>query len=204
MSGLILHSYRRCPFAIRVRMALEEKGLPFQVIEEDLGNRSAELLRLHPEGAVPLLLHEGVAIHESSIITEYIDERFPEHPLMPSAAMGRAQVRLWTYACNEFFKHDVDGFKYEWKDLAEEAREALLARLRGFLSKMDEALARAPFLLGSELTLADIHVFPFYRQLTRARPDFASFFQYPRVDDWLARITGRPSFERVMAKIPAK
>lgn len=200
-SGLYLHSYRRCPYAIRVRMTLEEKGLPFEVFEEKLSDLSPELLRLHPEGKVPLLIHDGVPIHESSVITEYLDEKFPEHPLMPRDPLMRARVRLWTHWTDQLLKPDLDAFKYDWKDLDEEKKSALQSRLRQRVQELGSALASQPFLLGSELTLADIHVFPFYRQLQKSHPDFETLLNPPpQVNDWLLRITSRPSFERVMLK----
>ncbi|MDR3606437.1 MAG: glutathione S-transferase family protein [Oligoflexia bacterium] len=200
MNELILHSYRRCPFAIRVRTVLEEKGLKYSVIEEDLANPSSELLRLHPEGKVPLLLHHGHPIFESSVITEYLDEAFPEVSLMPRAPLERAEVRLWTFWCNELFKPDLDAYKYEWPGLSADERQALLARLKASLEKLDSALDKAAFLMGPQITLADIHVFPFYRQLQKARPEFHEQFKTRHVDAWLGRITSRPSFERVMKK----
>jgi glutaredoxin len=70
MAELILHSYRRCPFAIRVRMALEEKELAYRLVEENLAELSDELLRIHPEGRVPVLIHDGHVIVESTFICE--------------------------------------------------------------------------------------------------------------------------------------
>ncbi len=200
MQGLLLHSYRRCPFAIRVRMVLEEKGLTYKVFEEDLANPSPELTLLHPECKVPLLIHDGQAIHESAVITEYLEEAFPDPPLMPSDPRERARHRLWTFWANEILKPDLDSFKYQWRKLAGADRTALHERLKGHLAKLDEALASRPFLLGERLTLADIHVFPFYRQLQKSQPDFAALLPSLHLDAWLDRITSRPSFERVMAK----
>ena len=200
VSQIVLHSYRRCPFAIRVRMTLEEKGIPYTCIEEDLSNLSPELLRLHPEGKVPLLIHSGMAIHESSIITEYLDEISGSPYLMPAGALHRAQTRLWTYWCNELLKPDLDQFKYEWASLSEDGRSILVERIRGHLSRLTKALAVSAFLMGDQLTLADIHIFPFYRQLQKANSEFSRLFETQKVDEWLNRITSRPSFDRVMRK----
>jgi glutathione S-transferase len=112
MSKLILHSYRRCPFAIRVRMVLEEKGAIYSVIEESLRAPSAELLRMHPEGKVPLLRHDGRVVYESAIITEYLDEVLSGPKLTPTTATSRAEMRLWTYWIHTIFKNDLDEFKY--------------------------------------------------------------------------------------------
>ncbi len=201
MIPFVLHSYRRCPFAIRVRMTLEEKNLKYTVIEEDLSHPSEELLRLHPEGKVPLLIHSGVSIHESAVITEYLDEISGPPYLMPTEPLARAQVRLWTFWCHEFFKPDLELFKYEWNQISEIERTSLLGRLREHLAKLTSSLGPHPFLMGEQLTLADIHLFPFYRQLQKSRPDFSTCFEAAKLDLWLERITSRPSFERVMRKI---
>ena len=200
MNDLILHSFRRCPFAIRVRMTLEEKSLVYSVIEENLSAPSEQLLRLHPEGKVPLLLHQGQAIHESAIITEYLEDRFPTPSLRLGSPLERARLRLWTYWCDVILKPDLDAYKYDWADLSDVEKESLLGRLRGHLEKLDHALVDRPSLMGAQLTLADIHVFPFYRQLSKARPDFAQHFAQGARDLWLERIIQRPSFERVMSK----
>jgi glutathione S-transferase len=183
-------------------MVLEEKGLGYSVVEEDLSNPSPELLRHHPEGRVPLLIHGENVIYESSVITEYLDEAFPQHPLMPTSAGERARIRLWTYWCNSSFKIDLDAFKYEWLEQTPEEQEALKERLALHLKKLDEALEHSEFLMGSQLTLADIHLFPFYRQLQKAQPFFHDVFNTKtrNLESWLSRITSRPTFERVMKK----
>ena len=200
VQDIVLYSYRRCPFAMRVRMAMEEKNLTYFVIEENLQSFSPELLRLHPEGKVPVLLHDEQVIYESSIITEYLDEAFPSPMLMPKAPKDRAQVRLWTYWCNEIFKPDLDEFKYEWKSLSEEKRLALKERLKGHLGKLESALGEKKFIMSDELTLADIHLFPFYRQLQKIQSSDLETARFTRLNAWLEQILARPSFERAMKK----
>lgn len=197
---LVLHSYRRCPFAIRVRMVLEEKGIPYQCVEESLASPSATLLRHHPQGKVPLLLHGGVPLYESAVITEYLDEAFPPPRLRPATALGLARMRLWTFWCDDIFKPDLDAYKYRLAALTDAQGAALLARLRGHLEKLEEALTATAYLQGETFGLADIHVFPFYRQLTRAGPDFAPHVGPAKTNAWLEKILARPSFERVMRK----
>lgn len=153
-------------------MTLEEKNLKYTTIEENLSNPSPELLKLHPQAKVPLLLHQGAVIHESAIITEYLDDLFPENKLKIPGPLKVAQMRMWTFWCDEIFKPDLDTFKYEWNSIGtdtnrEEERTLLVDRLRSHLKKLQDALALQPFLMGSEISLADIHVFPFYRQLRR-------------------------------------
>jgi glutathione S-transferase len=191
MSDLVLHSYRRCPFAIRVRMTLEEKAIPYQVVEENL----AEL-----DGQVPVLIHKGERLLESAIITEYLEELFPEPRLMPKTALARAHLRLWTQWCDRQLKPDLDAYKYELPKLPENEQCALVSVIHGHLNRMEEALNKFDYILGNEFTLADIHLFPFYRQLVRAHPKRSDFTGFSNLNRWLETIISRPSFKKVMEK----
>jgi glutathione S-transferase len=185
-------------------MVLEEKGVPYETIEESLSAPSEALLKLNPAGTVPVLIHNQKPLTESAIITEYLDEVFPEHPLLPKSPYEKAQVRLWTRWCDTQFKPDLDLYKYEWKTLTEAAQQALMERLHGYLEHLSATLKKTEFLLGEKLTLADIHVFPFYRQLnalkTASQPPEVPLKEFPVVDAWLERIIARPSFQRVIEK----
>lgn len=201
---LTLHSYRRCPFAIRVRMTLEEKGLRYMVIEENLSELSPELLRHHPEGKVPVLLCKTDAgtqvIYESSIITAFLDELAPTPPLLPRTPAARAEARLWTYWCDHALKPDLDAYKYDWDSTSAEGRIDMIQNLDRHLRKLEASLSPSPYLLGGELTLADLHVFPFYRQLIRARPPAFDLGEFSGVVAWYGRMSERPAFLRAMEK----
>ena len=85
--------------AAKVRVVLAEKNLPFHghLIHLDRGDQfTPEYMKLNPNAVVPTLVHEGNVLYESTVINEYLDEAFPEVPLRPSNAMGRAHVHLWT------------------------------------------------------------------------------------------------------------
>jgi glutathione S-transferase len=179
-------------------MVLQEKKIPHTIAEEDLSDPSPELLKLHPEGKVPVLIHGQVVLSESAIITEYLEDAFPEAlALRPTQPAEIARMRLWTVWCDQTLKPDLDLFKYEWDSLPPIHQVALTERIKGHLEKLAASLTTQPYLLGTELTLADIHVFPFYRQLIRSRP----IEDRPQATDpWLQKITERPSYERVMRK----
>lgn len=200
MADITLYSFHRCPFAIRVRMVLHEKGLPFEIKEEDLKNFSPELRSLHPEAKVPVLVHKGEVIYESAVITEYLNEAFPVPSLMPESPSGRAQVRLWTYWCNSLFKPDLDRFKYGTSRFKPEDCEGVSERIQKHLEKLEGRLSKFPYLVGDSLTLADIHVFPFLRQLARMEPTPTILSTIPQSLKWLELITSRPAFEKTMKK----
>lgn len=202
MSSLVLHSYRRCPFAIRARMVLAEKEIPYQLREENLSELSPELLAMHPEGAVPLLIHETggkkQVIYQSTVITEYLDESFPGKKLMPENPVLRMKARMWTYWCDHVFKPDLDAFKYELKNLNKEDASALRTRLNDHFTQWEALLQEGEYLFGNVMTLADIHLFPFARQFFAIKPAFDGLEKYSKLSAWLDRMVSRPTFAQVM------
>lgn len=196
---IILYSFKRCPFAMRARMALHEKGIPFSVIEEDLKDFSPALKGLHPEAKVPVLVHGDRVVYESAIITEYIDETFPGPALMPTEAGERAEVRLWTYWCNQIFKVSVDQLKYGTARFNEAECEGISDRIGSHLQKIESRLNVGRFLVTNQLTLADIHVFPFYRQLSRITPTPDVLGKFPKTHQWGAMMAAQPSFVKAMS-----
>ncbi len=196
-----IYSYRRCPFAIRVRIALHEKEIPFETKEEDLKNFSTELKALHPEVKVPLLVHGNRVIYESAIITEYIEDLLPnKNSLMPNDAGLRSEVRLWTYWCNQQFKPALDPFKYGTSRFPENECQGSREKVIKCLIKIEEQLQKQTWLVGSSFSLADINVFPFIRQLIRIQPAPEFLNSFPRLMNWIQTISNRPSVIKALQK----
>lgn len=186
---------------MRVRMTLHEKGIPFEVKEEDLRNFSEELKAMHPEAKVPLLVHGERVVYESAIITEYIEEAFSQKPrLMPKDAGEKAEVRLWTYWCNQLFKPDLDRFKYGTSRFRQDQCVGAEQRLISHLEKLEKRLSTAAWLVGEEISLADIHVFPFVRQLSKVTPTPLFLASFIHLNKWLEGMLNRPSFIKTMQK----
>jgi len=98
MSKFVLYDAAYSPAGRRTRMALLEKGVPFEIRWLNLAlmdQKKPSYLKLNPNGLVPTLVHEGDAIYESNVINEYIEALVPTPPLMPPNARGHAEVRMW-------------------------------------------------------------------------------------------------------------
>ena len=86
---ITLYDADRCPFCARVRIVLAEKGLAYETVVIDLDNRPDWLYEKNPVGKVPVLEEDGFVLPESAVIMEYLDDRYPEQPLLPA---GRARA----------------------------------------------------------------------------------------------------------------
>lgn len=95
---VILLNFWLSPYGMRVRIALEEKGIKYEYREEDISNKSPLLQRMNPvHKKIPVLIHKGKPVCESLAIVEYIDEVWNDHsPLLPSDPYLTAQAKFWT------------------------------------------------------------------------------------------------------------
>src|SRR5437870_4776213 len=103
---IALYDYPDCPFAQKVRVVLAEKDLEFDTVVIDLRKgeqRAADFLKLNPYGKVPVLIDDDVVVYDSTIINEYLDDEYPNPPLMPEDSAGRARVRQFEDFCDNSF-----------------------------------------------------------------------------------------------------
>lgn len=196
-----LFTARVCPYAHRTRLALLEKGVAFEHIEEDLKNKSARFLEVSPYGKVPALVHNGETLYESLIINEYLDETFPQNPLMPSDPVLRAKARIWIHYCDAYFVGDFYSV-IQNKDRSQdgELKEKLAGRLRvaereGF----EELSGDGPYWLGATVSLLDLAWYPFFERLP-AWTHYRGFEipdDCPRIAAWAEAMAARDSAREV-------
>jgi glutathione S-transferase len=160
----LLFTYRRCPYAMRARMALLQAGIAFDAQEISLRDKPSEMLRLSPKGTVPVLLLPDQHVIDQSV--EIMAWAF--HGRDPDGWWDRAQTDL----CQELvglndgpFKQHLDGYKYPervtLRPQPEVDRDAAVACL---LQPLDRLLSSQKFVGGSEPCAADLAIFPFVRQ----------------------------------------
>lgn len=153
---MTLYSGTTCPFSQRCRIVLFEKGMDFQIIDVDLQNKPEDLAVMNPYNQVPVLVERDLILHESNIINEYIDERFPHPQLMPADPVMRARARLFLYRFEqELFAHISDVVKGNQK-AADKAR----AIIRDNLTQLAPIFAKQKYMLGDEFSMLDVAIAP--------------------------------------------
>lgn len=194
----ILYSYRRCPYAMRARMALRYCGIEIEIREITLKAKPAHMLAVSPKGTVPVLvLPDGSVIDESLDIMRWaLTQRDSEHWLQDEAA----SLRLIAENDGEF-KQALDRYKYAVR-FPEQPAEAYRQEGERFLTKLEGRLQLHDYLLGISPRLADIAIFPFVRQFAGVDPNWFESAPYPALRRWLQRWIASPLFDAIMQKHP--
>lgn len=198
----ILYSFRRCPYAMRARLAISSAGLTCRLREVVLRDKPAEMLEASPKGTVPVLvLEDGQVIDESlDVMLHALRGHDPADWLSPEE--GSLQEMLdFIAACDGPFKHHLDRYKYanryeEEGAVAEDHREAGSA----FLDTLEERLASRDQLFGARVSLADMAVMPFIRQFANTDRAWFDAAPYPHVQAWLGAHLESARFKAVMPK----
>jgi glutathione S-transferase len=184
---------------------LEEKTLPYEPVLLSFAKgevKSPEHLARHPHGKVPALTDDRLTLYESSAIVEYLEEKYPEPPLMPAGAAARALVRIEELECLEYFARvfltlarQVFFSPPERRDA--EAVAAAGAQLGGELDRLERRAAgrRGSFVAGEALSRADLTWLPFVEIAARAKVDLDAA-RMPWLCAWRARMRARPTYER--------
>lgn len=190
----ILYSFRRCPYAMRARMALVVSGTTCHIREVKLSRKPAELIAASPKGTVPVLVQpDGEVIAESLEIMRW--------------ALGRNDPEGWLQrdapalieANDGPFKHHLDRYKYPDRHASDpvEHRQAGLE----LLANLEERLAEQSNLCGDERGIADIAIFPFVRQFAETDRGWFDAQPLPRLQAWLGRHLASELFATVMVRL---
>lgn len=179
---ITLYDAPRCPYCARVRIVVEEKALEVDVVEIDLSDRPSWIYEKNSTGRVPVIEEDGWPLPESAVIMEFLEERYPEPPLLPADPAERAFARLVAFRADE-----LTSPYYALRRGEDDARE----RLDSALGRLDAALAERPFLGGAEYGLADISYIPW---ILRARDMLdVSLEPFAALSGWLERLLERPA-----------
>jgi len=198
----ILYSFRRCPYAMRARMALSVSGQVCALREVLLRDKPDEMIAASSKGTVPVLVFsDGRVIDESlDVMAWALSQADPDQWLAPSQRNGE-EVDALIAENDGPFKHHLDRYKYptRYKDVDPvEHRE----QGRAYLETLDQRLSKTDYLFGDRLTFADIAIFPFIRQFANTDRDWFDGLPLQHVQSWLTQRIESPLFLSIMKKYP--
>ena len=193
----ILYSFRRCPYAIRARMAIAYASITLEMREVALANKPAAMLAISPKGTVPVLQLSDRVIDESIEVMRWaLSQSDPENWL--AVDTQQEQSTLIEENDNEF-KGWLDKYKY-WGRYPEQSQQDYRIKAENFLSTLELRLQQNSYLLGDNICMADIAIFPFIRQFAFVDKPWFDDADYPLVQRWLNQFLQSKLFEQVMEK----
>ncbi|SFW14615.1 glutathione S-transferase [Pseudomonas sp. NFACC04-2] len=200
MSRATLYSFRRCPYAMRARMALRYSAVDVAIVEVSLKAKPAEMLALSSKGTVPVLQVNGRVIDESLEIMNWaLAQHDPQDWRLRDNADGQALTAALIEENDQVFKLHLNRYKYPER-YPEYLKEHYRSEGEDFLRRLEALLATRPFLAAAHQSLADVAVMPFIRQFAHVDRDWFAQAPYPRLQDWLQRFLASELFVAIMAK----
>ena len=193
-----------CPFAQRAWIALLEKGVAFDYVEQDPYTKTPEWLAIHPRGLVPVIVHNGKSVYDSPVCIEYVDETWKtDRNLLPSDTYERAFARIWS----NFIGSDLASTFYrillrEDKLERETAKKTISNGIKLLFAELDET--SGPFFGGQSLNLVDIMLFPFAYRFQVILPHFRGYIPPKEGEEmekyyrWYAAIKERDSVKKTL------
>jgi glutathione S-transferase/RNA polymerase-associated protein len=194
---IILYEHPLSPYAQKVKIALREKNVAFESRLPDLfsgGDRDFQAA--NPRLEVPALVDDGLAVFDSTIILEYIEDRWPTPPLLPADPAGRARVRMLEELCDTYYEainwavFEIRVFQRATGELADRLLARAAAQVAGVNAYLERALGAAPFFTGERFGWGDLAVVPYVQAAASSghTPPGGS-----RLAAWLERVSSRPS-----------
>lgn len=198
-----LYDFLPCPFGQKVRIVLAEKGLSYELIQVDLTQgeqRKPDFLRLNPFGRVPVLVDEDTIIYDSTIIAEYLEDEYPEPPLLPAidASAQRAHARIWEDFADTSFTPQVGQLMAEMSKPESERDPARLQRLQRSVERVLDFLnhgLQGQEFLAAQFSVADIGFVP--RLVVLRELGLDPGLNRANVDMWFKRMLDRTSIQNL-------
>lgn len=197
---MILYSFRRCPWAMRARLALRYAGCPVEVREVSLKAKPAELLALSPKGTVPVLDTGERVLEESLDIMRWalaFDD--PQDWRLTNDPAGALQADELIARNDSTFKAQVNLYKYAER-YPRFDREHYRREAEPWLAELEGLLTGRPYLLATHPSLADAALLPLMRQFAGVQPQWFAEAPYPRLRAWLQGWLESPLFQSIMAR----
>ncbi|MGJ5630155.1 glutathione S-transferase family protein [Nostoc sp. CALU 1950] len=197
MAEIKVYSAVVCPYAHRSRLVLQEKGVEFDLIEINLQNKPEGFTDISPYGKVPAIAHNNNRVWESAVINEYLNEVFPNPPLLPSSPIAKAQARIWIDFANTRF---VPAFSTLLRSSDIQQQEAAKKELYQHLEFIEnEALGKlsgdGPYWFGESVSLVDFTFYPWFERWPALKHyrGFGIPEEFTRLRQWKKAVKQRDS-----------
>ena len=197
-----LYDFKSSPNCQRVKIVLAEKNLAYDIVPIDLRaqeQKTPDYLKMNPYGKVPVLTDDGTVLYESLIINEYLDEKYPSPPLMPTDPAKKAKARIlidhgMAHFDSPYQKLRMELMK-EQKDQSPQVIGGAKAELKKLLQRFEDELGDQPYLMG-DFSLVDADLLPRFTRLEGfgVLPDPS----LPRLGKYLDRMRARPSVKAIL------
>lgn len=196
----LLYTFRRCPFAIRARLAIKVSGVAVQMQEVSLRAKPIAMLECSPKGTVPVLkFADGSVLEQSLDIMQWaLSINDPEQWLESDLEKSNAVMSLIKQN-DESFKPALGLYKYAVR-FPEHSEAYYREQAEPFLADLNARLSKDGYLMSGRYTLADMAIFPFIRQFCNVNPDWFYASSYLHLTPWLDRLISSQLFQDVMQK----
>jgi len=200
----ILYSYRRCPYAMRARCALIYAQIPVQIREIELRAKPPSMLHFSPKGTVPVLVTAEKAVIDQSLDIMYwaLKQSDPDQWLPERDSPQRQEMQTWI-TCNDGpFKQLLDQYKYPNRFPELSSESVIKTACEIYLHPLNQRLEKNQFLLGKNLSMLDIALFPFVRQWMIVDENRFHQLDLKPLSTWLNFMIMSDLFNQAMAKYP--
>lgn len=193
----VLYSYRRCPYAMRARMALKIADIDVEIREISLRDKPKQMLKVSPKGTVPVLvLDDGKVIDESlDIMLWAVSQQDTARWLSVDAEIAMQLIK----ENDTSFKSALDAYKYPER-YPDKTQIAHRKNGEVFLISLENKLSQTPYLFGDRTSFADVAIFPFVRQFAAVDSTWFNQSPYDHLRDWLNQWLASDLFNSVMQK----
>ena len=198
----ILYSFRRCPYAMRARLAIASAGYQCELREIVLRDKAPEFVEASPKATVPVLVTpDGQVVEESlDVMHLVLEEHDPEGWLAPEQGTLEDMQALVS-ECDGPFKLALDRYKYTTR-YDDANRETEREKGSAFLRELDTRLAGSTYLFGERISLADMAIAPFVRQFANTDRAWFDAQPWPDLHRWLNEFLASDRFRAIFAKYP--
>lgn len=213
MASIVVYGFPGSTYVQIVRLVLAHKAVEHEFQDLETKMNTPEHRELHPFEYVPIIRHRDFVLYETSAIVGYIDKAFPEPRLTPEPIEQRAKMNQWISAVNSYYypqvvfhlSHERSVFPALGIEPDKRVVQVALPKIERALDVMEQELsASRPFLIGEDLTLADLYMVPCMTSLARTEEGWVMLERHPLVAAWRERMEQLPGVRRFRATQPSR